>query len=80
MNIKYPDRGDHITIDRHAYAIAIGERHIKDMPHLTNKQYGFLADCYRYTANKINMSPLCLQSKTWENHRIIKKQRYGTRV
>jgi hypothetical protein len=63
--------GHHVTIDRHALAIAIWETGEFAM---TPNQYQWFADCYRWTAKKIGMRPSLLQAITWEVWREKKKE------
>ena len=68
LNIRYPEKAICLTIDRHALSIALGVRITKDNDELfqmTAKQYEFFQECYRWTAAKIGVSPLILQSATW---------------
>ncbi len=68
LNIRYPEKAISLTIDRHALSIALGVRITKDNEYLfqmTVKQYEFFVECYRWTAAKIGVNPLVLQSATW---------------
>jgi len=68
LNIRYPDKAVCLTIDRHALSIALGVRITKENDELfqmTAKQYEFFCECYRWTAAKIGVNPLILQSATW---------------
>lgn len=65
LNIKYPDTSDRITIDRHALSIALGYK-IKDEEYtMTKLQYKFFVHCYKIASEKVNISPLIMQSSTW---------------
>jgi len=66
LNIRYPDKNTSVTVDRHAIAVAIGRTATDIELSLTDKQYKFFADCYRYTAEVLNIAPHLLQSITWE--------------
>lgn len=68
-NILNPLNTAHITIDRHAFSIAVNKRLGNNETSLTATQYRFLVDTYRYTAEKLGISPLLLQSTTWETWR-----------
>jgi len=72
-NILHPHKADKVTIDRHALSVAL-RRWIReeDYAGITKVQYRFLEDCYKYTANQIGISPVLLQSSTWERFRKIK--------
>lgn len=68
LNMRYPDKSISMTMDRHAISIAIGRKITKDEAkyfNLTAAQYKFLVECYRWTAAKIGVNPLILQSATW---------------
>ena len=73
-NIRHPHKNKEVTIDRHALSIALS-KWIKeeDYAGMTGKQYKFFQDCYKYTADKIGISPVLLQSSTWERFRKIKQ-------
>lgn len=72
MNIKYPNKGDNVTIDRHAIAVAIGRTASDTEQALTDKHYKFFKDCYIWTAEQLGIKPLLLQSITWEAWKRIK--------
>ena len=68
LNIRYPDKAISMTMDRHAISIALGRKITKDESkffQLTAGQYKFLVECYRWTAAKLEINPLTLQSATW---------------
>lgn len=70
LNIKYFDKFEHITIDRHALSIALGHKCTdKEYSGMTPKQYEFFVQCYITTAMKIGVNPLLLQSATWVKYR-----------
>lgn len=71
LNIRYYNKHSNVTIDRHALSIAIG---YKISIGLTSKEYQFFQDCYIYTANLLNVTPLLLQSATWVKYRTIGKE------
>ena len=71
-NILFPTSDATITIDRHAIAIALNKRQPNNDVNLTPLQYQFLADCYRFTAQSIGVSPILLQSATWVAWRNMK--------
>jgi len=65
LNIQYPDDSIHLTMDRHAVSIAIGKKLTDEKLQMTAGQYEFLSECYRYTAAKLGINALLLQSATW---------------
>lgn len=68
LNIKYPEKAISMTMDRHAISIALGRKITKGEEkyfQLTVAQYEFLVECYRWTAAKLGINPLILQSATW---------------
>ena len=74
LNIRYPEKSIHITIDRHAVAIIFGKPLTdKEMSGITAKQYLFFSSCYRHAATKIGVNPLVMQSATWLTWRRLKK-------
>lgn len=70
LNIRYPDKSNNITIDRHALSIALGHK-VTDIEYsgLTAKQYAFFVECYTIAAAKVDISPLLMQSGTWVYYR-----------
>ena len=65
LNLVYPTKAIHLTMDRHAISVAVGKKiQGKDLI-MTSGQYEFFSDCYRWTAAKLGISPLLLQSATW---------------
>jgi hypothetical protein len=70
-NILDPEDPDPVTIDRHAYAVAVRE----PLTSLTSKQYGFLAQAYRLAVIRFgieNMTACRLQAVTWTWYRRTK--------
>ena len=66
LNIRYPDKAIAVTIDRHHLSICLGKKLTDaDLKSVTVNQYEFLVECTRYTAAKLGISPLLLQSATW---------------
>jgi len=68
LNILYPNKAISLTMDRHAISIALGRKITKGEEkylQLTAGQYKFLVECYRWTAAKLKVNPLILQSATW---------------
>lgn len=70
LNIRYPEKANNVTIDRHALSIALG-RKITDADYqgMTGKQYNFFVECYTITAMKVQVSPVLMQSATWVYYR-----------
>lgn len=74
LNIKYPEKANVTTIDRHALSIALGRWVTEeDYRGMTTNQYEFFVQCYALAAMKVNVSPLLMQSATWVKWRKIKK-------
>ena len=74
INIMHPHKADNVTIDRHALSVALRKWvREEDYSGITKGQYKFLEDCYKYTADIIGISPVLLQSTTWERFRKIKQ-------
>ena len=73
VNIAYPNEGSYVTIDRHAIAICLG-RNINENEGkgITDKQYEFLASCYRQAAEILDIVPNKVQSVTWVKWRKLK--------
>ena len=58
--------GPHVTIDRHAYDIAVGKRHTdKTRPSIGKGIYNALSKAYVEAANELGIAPLALQAITW---------------
>jgi hypothetical protein len=76
LNIAYPNADTHVTIDRHSISVALG-RSIQEHEgrNLTDKQYEFLASCYRDASTKLGILPNQLQAVTWVKWREIKNNR-----
>lgn len=67
LNILDPSDPTPVTIDRHAYDIALGERNTEnDRPSLSNKRYAHLSDQYRLAAAEVGLVPNQVQAITWE--------------
>lgn len=72
-NIRYPQQCTNITIDRHALSIALNTWITdEDYRGITQNQYDFFVDCYKLASQKVNVSPLLMQSATWVRWRKIK--------
>ena len=73
LNIMYPNRINSITIDRHALSCLLGYWVTDDdYRGITKNQYEFFVQCFQWTAEKLNISPLLLQSATCVRWRKIK--------
>ena len=75
MNMMYPNNGTGVTIDRHAIAIAIGRNATEKEQVMSDKVYTFVEDCYKMTAYRLGLTPLHLQSITWQAWKRIKATR-----
>ena len=72
MNIKYPNCADNVTVDRHAVSVALGHIASDKEQAFSKKEYAFFKDCYIFTADKLGLKPLLLQSITWMAWKRIK--------
>jgi hypothetical protein len=67
MSINYHMTYDGVTIDRHALSIALGYRVSNNtFRGMTKRQYEFFEECYRYAARSLGITPMLLQSSTWQ--------------
>ena len=73
LNMVYPSGGG-VTIDRHAIAIAIGRTATDKEQSISSAVYTFLEECYIMTSETLGLTPLHLQSITWQAWKRIKKQ------
>ena len=75
INIKYPYKASHITIDRHALSIGLG-RWVTDGDYrgMTARQYEFFSQCYVLAAMQVGVEPLQMQSATWVKWRNVKTE------
>ncbi len=73
LNMVYPSGGG-VTVDRHAIAIAIGRTATDKEQSISSSVYTFLEDCYIMTSETLGLTPLHLQSITWQAWKRIKKQ------
>ena len=79
-NVYYDDEilkilnGNKTTVDRHAIAIAIGRTATEIEQSLTPNKYTFIENCYKITADALGLTPLHLQSITWQAWKRIKKE------
>ncbi len=74
INILEPDQQNFVTIDRHALSIVLG-RSVADGEYrgMTLKQYEFFVSAYHIAGKKAGISPVVMQSITWETWRENKK-------
>ena len=68
-NIYKPDLADHVTIDRHATAIAYFGRRETRFPKPTAKRYNIIAEAYKSVAENLGLIPQQLQAITWVAYR-----------
>lgn len=70
LNILNPNQTEAVTIDRHALAICLG-RNIeeKEGVGVTLRQYKFFVECYKLAGAKMGISPVKMQSITWQQWR-----------
>lgn len=74
LNIRYPNKEDCITIDRHALSCLLGYWvDDKDYRGITKSQYEFFVQVFQWTAKSLEISPIILQSATWVRWRKIKQ-------
>jgi hypothetical protein len=66
----YPHGG--VTVDRHAIAIAIGRTATDKEQSISSSVYDFLEECYIMTSEMLGLTPLHLQSITWQAWKRIK--------
>lgn len=70
VNIAQPDSAEAVTIDRHAYDIALGERNAENKRvGLTPTRYAAFAAAYVEAAARLGVLPLQVQAVTWETWR-----------
>lgn len=74
LNMMYPYDATGVTVDRHAIAIAIGRTATEIEQVLTPNKYTFIENCYKITADALGLTPLHLQSITWQAWKRIKKE------
>lgn len=63
-NILNPYTSNEVTVDKHAFNIANGERTGYDVT-ITDKVYREVADLYREAARRAGIAPLHMQAITW---------------
>jgi len=73
LNIRYPNKANVVTIDRHAQSVALGYWTTDDdYSGMTKAQYEFFVQCYTMAAMHVGVSPSLMQSATWVRWRKIK--------
>lgn len=65
LNILNPNCPNNVTIDRHAFSIALGRKLKDSETKLSKSQYELIKLAYIEAANILNISPVLLQSSTW---------------
>lgn len=74
INILEPHQQNFVTIDRHALSIALGRNILENEGKgITFNQYQFFVNAYNLAGTKANISPVLMQSITWETWRENKK-------
>jgi hypothetical protein len=61
-----------VCVDRHAYSLAVNTRFAGEIPNLTPKRYGIVADTYRRAADILAVPAAKVQAVTWG----VWRQRY----
>lgn len=75
MSINYCLSYNGVTIDRHALSVALGYKISNEaFITMTKRQYEFFEECYIYTARSLGITPMLLQSATWQVFRERKKE------
>lgn len=70
QNIARPDCPEAVTIDRHAYDVALAERNSDNKRYaLTPTRYAAFCEAYRDAALRLGILPLQVQAVTWETWR-----------
>lgn len=65
-NIEFPDEDVAVTIDFHAYSVAVGWRFTtKNIPEITPKTYAILSRAYAAVAAEFGLKAHQVQSVTW---------------
>lgn len=72
LNIARPGCPEAVTIDRHAYDVALAERNPDNKRlGLTPTRYAAFAEAYRVAATEAGILPLQMQAVTWEAWRAV---------
>lgn len=65
-NMRLGDDDVKVTIDVHAYSIAMGERFtVSNIPHISPSVRNAMIEAYRHVAGIYGISPKALQAVTW---------------
>lgn len=76
INILEPHQQNFVTIDRHALSIALGRNILENEGKgITFNQYQFFANAYNVAGVKAGISPVLMQSITWETWRENKSKK-----
>ena len=67
-NILDPSQSDHVTIDRHAYCIALGEKTTRQYA-IKASAYALVSELYKTVAQQLGIIPNQLQATVWLSHR-----------
>jgi hypothetical protein len=78
-NIMEPSSKRYVTIDRHAYSIALGEKTTKAY-RIDAKRYALVSDLYKQAAKDLGVIPCQLQATVWLAHRDRYQQNFLTMV
>lgn len=71
-NIRNGNDDNKVTVDVHAYSIAMGERFtVNDMPSISVSIRNAMIQAYREVASMIGVSPKAIQAVTWVTWRRI---------
>lgn len=68
LNILNPVRSREVTVDRHAYCLAIGLR-ASYGARVSKRDYATIERCYQSVADRYNVAPHVVQAVTWVWHR-----------
>lgn len=70
-NLRYPERPGHVTVDRHALSVVLGDKAtVRDYKCLSRRGgYTLIAGVYRGVASELGVMPHELQAMTWSWYR-----------
>lgn len=74
-NISRPWDSAAVTVDKHAFDIAMNERTGYHTAAFNAKTYGIVAEAYRLAANELDLIPHQVQAITWEAWRNMNRGR-----
>ncbi len=81
INILEPHQQNFVTVDRHALSIALGRNLAEsEQRGITYNQYQFFVNAYNIAGNKAGISPVLMQSITWETWRQNKRAKSNSNV